>query len=290
MEFPEKPMSMHESQRVAVLGLGIMGLAMARNLDEDGLLAATWNRSGKPGTPKFRASVTDAVGDSEFILILVTNDQAVSDVLEKILPALDKRHLVIQCSTVKPASNIQFQHRVEKTGARFMEALIGGSKGAAINRQIIFYTGGDKNDVKRAEPVLAKISANRIHIGAVGKASAVKLAMNLNIAMQVEALCESFAYAERAGIDSDTYFKVLKNNTAWNRLSEYKEPKLRDMDFSPQFSIKNMHKDIRLALETDGTDNRLTLLSALEAIFTRAGDAGLGEDDMLALYKLLKNH
>jgi 3-hydroxyisobutyrate dehydrogenase-like beta-hydroxyacid dehydrogenase len=114
--------------------------------------------------------------------------------------------------------------------------------------------------------------------------------MNLNIALQVEALCESFAYAERAGIDTETFFNVLKNNTAWNRLSEYKEPMLREMDFSPQFSVKNMHKDIRLALETDGPDNRLALLSALEKIFARAEAAGLGEDDMIALYKLLQAH
>jgi len=279
-----------ESPKVAVLGLGIMGEAMARNLDQDGLLAATWNRSAKPDMPKFMSSVHDAVQGSDIILILVTDDEAVSDLLDRMEPDLGMQHLVVQCSTVKPASNIQFQKRVTKTGARFIEALIGGSKGAAINRQIIFYTGGDKKDVQRAEPVLARISVKCIYIGDIGKASHVKLAMNLNIALQVEALCESFAYAERAGIDAETFFNVLKNNTAWNRLSEYKEPKLHEMDFSPQFSVKNMHKDVRLALETDGTDKRLTLLSALEAIFTRAEEAGLGEEDMIALYKLLKNH
>jgi 3-hydroxyisobutyrate dehydrogenase-like beta-hydroxyacid dehydrogenase len=276
--------------KVAVLGLGIMGEAMARNLDQDRLLAAAWNRTPNKDFPKFQASVHDAVRNSGIILILVTDDQAVSDLLDLIEPDLGKQHLVVQCSTVKPDSNIAFQKRVEKTGARFIEALIGGSKGAAINRQIIFYTGGDKNDVQRAEPVLQKISAKCIYIGETGKASHIKLAMNLNIAMQVEALCESFAYAERAGIDAATFFNVLRNNTAWNRLSEYKEQKFRDMDFSPQFSVKNMHKDVRLALETDGPDKRLALLMALEAIFTRAEQAGFGDEDMVALYKLLKNH
>ena len=279
---------MKQSARVAILGMGIMGKAMAHNLDEDGLLVATWNRTTKPDYPKFNASVHEAVLSSDVILILVTDDQAVSDVLDSITPDLSKQHLIIQCSTVIPASNIRFQERVEKTGARFIEALIGGSKGAAINRQIIFYTGGHRKDVLRAEPVLEKISAKCIYVGETGKASHIKLAMNLNIALQVEALCESFAYAERAGIDTDTFFNVLKNNTASNRLSEYKEPVLREMNFSPQFSVKNMHKDIRLALETDGPDNRLALLSALENIFARAEAAGFGEDDMMALYKLLK--
>ena len=282
-------MAAEQPPNVAVLGLGIMGTAIANNLEQDGLLAATWNRSGKLDFPKFRNSITDAVRDSEFILVLVTDDRAVSEVLELIRPYLSAQHLVIQCSTVKPQTNIDLQQQTEKSGARFIEALIGGSKGAAIARKIIFYTGGDMAQAERAHPVLAKISANVVYVGAVGKASAVKLAMNLNLAMQIEALCESFAYAERAGIDTETYFNVLKNNTAWCRLVDYKETSLRDKEFSPQFSVKNMLKDIRLALDTDRTDNGLTLLKAVEKIYSSAETAGLGEDDMIALYKLL-NH
>ena len=282
-------MTAKQPANVAVLGLGIMGTAIATNLEQDGLLAATWNRSNKPGFPKFRDSISDAVRDSEIILILVTDDQAVSNVLELIRPYLSAQRLVIQCSTVNPQSNIDLQLRTEKTGARFIEALIGGSKGAAIGRKIIFYTGGDRAQAERAQPILEKISANVVYVGAVGKASAVKLAMNLNLAMQIEALCESFAYAERAGIDAETYFNVLKNNTAWCRLVDYKEASLRDKEFSPQFSVKNMLKDIRLALDTDKTDHGLTLLKAAEKIYSSAEAAGLGEDDMIALYKLLNN-
>ena len=273
--------------RVGVFGLGIMGIAFANNLNEDGYLAATWNRTAKPGFPKFKVSINDAVHDCDIILILVTDDQAVSDVLNMIKADLDKHHLIIQCSTVMPANNIEFQQRIEKCGARFVEALIGGSKVAAINRKIIFYTGGNDKDLQHAEPILARLSAKRVHVGEVGKASAVKLAMNLNIAMQIGALCESFAYAERSGIDPDSFFQVLRNNTAWNNLSEIKEPKLRQREFSPQFSVKNMLKDVRLALATDKTDNGLPLLTAVESIYTNAERAGYGDDDMIALFKLL---
>lgn len=280
-------MNRNKTSQVAVLGMGIMGDAIARNLEQDKLLAATWNRTVKNDCPEFTPDIRDAISSAGIILILVTDDQAVNNVLDMIIPVLGKQHLLVQCSTVKPESNIEFHKRVEKTGARFIEALIGGSKGAAINRQIIFYTGGNRDDVLLAEPVLDKISAKCIYVGETGKASYIKLAMNLNIALQVEALCESFAYAKRAGIDKETFFTVLKNNTAWNRLSEYKESRLKEMDFSPQFSVKNMHKDVRLALETDGPGNRLALLIELENIFSRAESNGLAEDDMIALYKLL---
>jgi 3-hydroxyisobutyrate dehydrogenase-like beta-hydroxyacid dehydrogenase len=277
------------SPNVAVLGLGIMGTAIANNLEQDGLLSATWNRSLKEEVPRFKLAISDAMRTSEYILIMVTDDRAVAEVLKLIEPHLSANHLVIQCSTVNPQSNVDFQNQIEKTGARFIEALIGGSKGAANARKIIFYTGGDKTQSDRAEPILAKISANIVYVGEVGTASAVKLAMNLNIAMQIEALCESFAYAERAGINAETFFNVLKNNTAWCRLVDYKEANLRDKEFAPQFSVKNMLKDIRLALDTDKTDYGLKLLKAVEKIYSSAEAAGLGEDDMIALYKLLNN-
>jgi 3-hydroxyisobutyrate dehydrogenase-like beta-hydroxyacid dehydrogenase len=282
-------MTEENSPQVAILGLGIMGTALANNLENDGLLSATWNRSSKNDSPRFKTSISDAVSNSEFILILVTDDRAVSEVLKLIQPYLSSQHLVIQCSTVNPQSNIDFQQRIKNTGAHFIEALIGGSKGAAVSRKIIFYTGGEKDQVDRAETVLAKISAKVVYVGEVGKASAVKLAMNLNLAMQIEALCESFAYAEHAGINAETFFNVLKNNTAWCRLVDYKETNLRDKEFAPQFSVKNMLKDIRLALDTDRTDNGLTLLKAVEKIYASAESEGLGDDDMIALYKLLNS-
>lgn len=273
----------------AVLGLGIMGAAMGRNLEQARLLGAAWNRTPQTAFPRFTPDLHDAAERCELLLVLVSDDQAVAEVIDALAEVLGPHHLVIQCSTVNPATNIRCMRQVEKRGAGFIEALIGGSKVAAIERKIILYTGGDAAQVQRAEPVLAAISGKRIHIGAVGKASFVKLAMNLNIALQIEALAESFAYAGRAGIDADTFFTVLKNNTAWNRLSDVKEPKLRARDFTPQFSVKNMLKDIRLALATDKTDHGLTLLAAVEKIYARADRNGLGNADMISLYSLLNN-
>ena len=279
-------MNMHKSS-VAVLGLGIMGIAMAENLDKAGFLAATWNRNPKPDAPKFNSSIEAVISASKFILVLVTNDEAATEVINNMKPLLTADHVVIQCSTVNPDTNKKLAQTVEATGAGFIEALIGGSKPAAINRTIIFYTGGKKSLVDLAEPVLLSMAAQAIYIGDVGQASAIKLAMNLSIALQVESLCESFAYAESNGISADVYFHVLKSNTAWNRLTDVKEPKLRDQDFSPQFSVRNMLKDVRLALATDGTRNGLTLLSAVEKIYADADNKGMGDDDMISLYKLL---
>jgi 3-hydroxyisobutyrate dehydrogenase len=173
----------------AVLGLGIMGKALADNLNEDGLLVANCNRSPRPDVPKFVTSIKDAVRDATLLMIIVKDRQTVSEVIDLIEPLLSEKHIVAQCNTVKPEENIACIDRVESRNAAFVEALIGGSKAAAIQRKIPFYHGGEKAVVDKIEPVLAKISGKRIYVGEVGTASVAKLAMNPNLAIQVEALC-----------------------------------------------------------------------------------------------------
>ena len=269
----------------AVLGLGIMGMAIADNLQQDGILTASWNRSPKADAPGFAADIANVLSKARLLLVLVTDGKAVTDVLELLTPHLTNEHIVVQCATVKPQENIQFEQDVKKTGASFIEALIGGSSVAVKNRRIQFYIGGDETIFNHVEPVLKKLSSACIYLGQVGTASVAKLAMNLNIATQVQSLCESYAYAISNGLSDDQYFKVLRNNTAWNYLAEYKEPKLRDKDYQPQFAIKNMLKDVRLALETEQTRFGLRLLKETQAIFRQADEQGLGSEDMIALYK-----
>jgi 3-hydroxyisobutyrate dehydrogenase-like beta-hydroxyacid dehydrogenase len=271
----------------AVLGMGIMGAAIANNLEQDGFLAATWNRTEKKGWPKFYSSIKDVMDKANVLFILVSDGKAVSDVIDLIEPFLTKNHIVIQCATVKPDDNIEFEKRMHAIGASFVEALIGGSKVAAIERKIPLYLGGNSDVINKLEPLLEKISGKRIHVGEVGAASVAKLAMNLNLSMQLEALCESYAYAISNGLTDEQYFNVLRNNTGWNYLCEYKEPKLRERNYEPQFSIRNMLKDIRLALETDNTDQGMQLLKKTESIYQAGEEAGMGNEDMIALYKMI---
>ena len=104
---------MNEMARAAVLGLGIMGEAIARNLDGAGLLGATWNRKPRPDFPGFTPALRDTLKNNNFLFILVSDDQAAAKVLNAMEAALGPQHLVIQCSTVNPQSNIGFRHQVE---------------------------------------------------------------------------------------------------------------------------------------------------------------------------------
>lgn len=273
--------------RVGVIGLGIMGRALADNLYADGHLAASWNRSSQPDAPLFTDNLKQLAADSDILLIVVTDDQAVTEVLEGLVPQLQSRHVVIQASTVTPAGNRRFNEQVLASGADFMEALIAGSKPAAENRQIIFYNGGEAGTVNRIDPLLRSLAANTVHVGAVGTASAAKLATNLYLAIQIAGLAECCAYARDSGLEDEAIFTVLRNNITWNKMAEAKEPKLRQADFSPQFSIANMLKDVRLALDTARDRKLLVLLQAAERQYQAALEAGLGDQDMIALYRLV---
>lgn len=278
-----------EDLKVTVLGLGIMGRALAMNLHEDGMLAACWNRSPRTGVPMYVEDLGEAVASASVLFIVVIDGAAVLELVDRISPMLTNEHIVVQTATVKPQENIEASKRVEAAGANFIEALMGGSEVAAVQRKLPLYLGGEKELADYLDPVLAPLSPARLYVGEVGQASVAKLAMNLNLAMQLEALCESYAYAIANGLNDDQYFDVLRNNTGWNYLCEYKEPKLRQRDFAPQFALKNMLKDVRLALATDTTRAGLSLLKATEKIYAAGDKAGLGEEDMLALYKLIND-
>jgi len=272
--------------KISVFGLGIIGRVWAENLRADGHDVCGWNRTPKPELAWFEGDARRAAAVAEMLLIVVADPPAVQGVLGQIKPALGPGKLVIQSSTISPTASKDFARQVQATGAEFLEAPFTGSKPAAEQRQTVFYTGGEPAVLERARPMLARLSKAIEYIGPVGSASALKLAMNIQIAMMAQALCESLNYARAAGISDDRYFSALKLNVAQSGLTTLKEPKLRAADYAPQFSIKHMGKDIRLALE-DAPALKLPQTRAVYEQYRQALAAGMGDDDFIGLMQLL---
>jgi 3-hydroxyisobutyrate dehydrogenase-like beta-hydroxyacid dehydrogenase len=273
-------------QRITVLGLGIIGSAWANNLHTDGLTVRGWNR-----TPKtfefFEENLEHAVSDAEMIIIVVADPAAVESILNVVLPHLKRGQLVVQSSTISAAWTKKFAEQVEATGAQFLEAPFTGSKPAAEARKTVFYLGGDESVINQAKPVLQRLATSILHIGPIGSASSLKLAMNLNIALVSQALAESLTLARVAGIPDDKYFDALHINVARSGFSDLKEPKYRAGDYSPQFSLKHIDKDIRLALETAG-DVDLPVAKALKKFYEKGMKEGMANDDFIGSIRLLQ--
>ena len=273
---------------ITVLGLGIIGSAWAKNLIADGHEVRCWNRTPKD-FPNFHPSIQEAVEEAEVIFILVSDPPAVQSVIEQIEPKLGPGQLVIQSSTISSRWTLLFAEQVRKTGAWYLEAPFTGSKIAAEQRKTVYYLGGDPEIVEKARPILEPIAGTILHIGPLGSASSLKLAMNLNIAGVAQTLSESLALCRSAGIADDVYFSALACNASRSGVSDLKEPKLRQHDYSPQFSLKHMAKDLRLALETAQEYSQpLEHTRHLKTIYDRGILAGWADDDFIGLMRLLE--
>jgi 3-hydroxyisobutyrate dehydrogenase-like beta-hydroxyacid dehydrogenase len=285
-EFPNSQKDF--TMKIAVLGLGIIGSAWAKNLIADGHEVRAWNRTPKD-FPNFYPSIQEAVKGAEVIYIVVADPPAVQSILDQIQPQLGRGQLIIQSSTISAEWTHRFAEQVEKTGTRFLEAPFTGSKLAAEKRQTVFYLGGERELVESGREILKKQSTAIFHIGPLGSASTLKLAMNMNIAGVAQTLCESLSLCRAAGISDDTYFGALAQNASRSGVSDLKEPKLRAHDYAPQFSLKHMGKDLRLALET-AAELSLPLgqTEALKKAYDTGIAAGWKDEDFIGLIRLLE--
>lgn len=274
------------SKTIGVIGLGIIGGVWARHYATAGKLAGAWNRTAQPDFPSWKATPAEVARASDVIQLVVADPAAVREVLAQIAPELGAGKVVVQSSTIDPASSGEFATTVRARGARYLEAPFSGSKPAAEQKLSVFFLGGDEALIAEVEPLLALVSAHRFTIGTAEQAAAFKLATNLNVAAQMQGLAEALTIARHAGIADDVFFSVLAKHTSYSPLAKLKEPKLRAGDFAPQFSVKHMHKDMRLASKMAGCDD-FPLLDMIRERLKTAEARGMGDEDFSAVIKLL---
>lgn len=272
---------------IGVLGLGIIGGVWARHYAAAGILAGAWNRTPQPDFPKWQSSPAVVANSADVIQIVVADPPAVKAVLEAIAPELNPSKIVVQSSTIDPQSSDEFRTFVLSRGARYLEAPFTGSKPAAEQKQSVYYLGGEVALIAEIEPILALVSATRFRIGTHLQATSLKLAMNLNIAAQIEGLAEALTIARNADIPDDLFFEVLSKNVGYSGVTKLKQPKLQQNDFSPQFSVKHLLKDLRLASRMNGCQD-FPVLDTMREQLAGAERAGFGNEDFSSVIKLLK--
>ncbi|MGJ8653445.1 MAG: NAD(P)-dependent oxidoreductase [Opitutaceae bacterium] len=273
------------SNKVAVLGLGLIGSIWAGHYREAGRLATVWSRRPKPELDFDLSSLQNCAEQAAYLHLCLYDSDSVRETLSQLIPFLNEAHTVIQSTTIDPESATEFATLVEATGARYVEAPFTGSKPAAEAHQTVYFLGANTDISDEVEGLLAILSSDRYKIGTPAQAASVKLAMNLQIVGITQALCESISIARSAGVSDDTFFEVMKKNVSWSGLSALKEDKLRNANYEPQFSLKNMHKDMRLAKVAAG--DQMPLLNMVNQCLASAEEAGYGEDDFLSLMRLL---
>jgi 3-hydroxyisobutyrate dehydrogenase/2-hydroxy-3-oxopropionate reductase len=280
--------------RVAFLGLGIMGRPMAGNLVKAGHEVITWNRSaGKEiEGAQTASSPAEAVRGAEVVWTCVSDTKAVDDVLfgpQGAHESLTEGMTIVDSSTISPSATRRFAERVLAKGVHYVDAPMTGSKIGAESGTLIFIVGGEESAIEKIKPLFAATGKKVFRMGETGKGQAAKLAMNLQIAMIYEGFAEALTLAAKLGVDAQTMMPLIEASMVRSGVVEYKAPFVLKHDFSPNFPLRLMRKDIRLALEA-AKEARVKLpgLETVEEIYDLAAEDGCGDLDYAATLTLLE--
>ncbi len=241
-------MSHSTDKNIGVIGLGIIGRGVAGHLRRKGFPVFVWNRSPRP-VPNFVGSPGELAGLCNYIQIFVSDDEALLQTVEQLSGDLAPRHVVLAHSTVAPDSMRGAAEIVERRGSRFVEASFTGSKLAAEKGELVYYVGGSDTALREARPVLEASSKEIVEIGAVGQASAIKIATNMITAASVQAAAEALALVQAVGLPLEKFIEAMRPNASNSATLALKLPKMLDRDFEPHFSVKHMLKDMQLAVQ-----------------------------------------
>jgi 3-hydroxyisobutyrate dehydrogenase len=274
--------------RVAFLGLGIMGRSMAANLVKSGNDVTVWNRSANKSVEgaKTASSPKEAAANAEVVWICVSDTAAVEQVLfgkDGVFESLRSGTTVVDSSTILPEASERFAARVRERGADFVDAPVTGSKIAAEGGTLIFMTGGKDQTIQKLDPLFKAMGKTVLRIGDNGKGVAAKLAMNLMIALIYEGFAEALTLATKLGVDQQALFSLIQSSMVRSGVVDYKMPFVEKRDFSPNFPLRLMHKDIRLMLEAaQEAGVALPGLEAVNKIYDQAHAAGRDDLDYAA--------
>jgi 3-hydroxyisobutyrate dehydrogenase-like beta-hydroxyacid dehydrogenase len=280
--------------RVAFLGLGIMGQAMATNLVKAGHEVTVWNRT--PGRLVEGAGVAPtpvaAAQGAEVVWMCVSDTDAVEEVIfgkDGAVSVLSEGMTIADSSTISPAATVKFAERVAEKGVAWVDAPMTGSKIGARDGTLVFIVGGDEVPIDRLKPLFAAMGKKIFRMGGIGKGQAAKLAMNLQIALIYEGFAEALTLAAKLGVDSQQLVDLIGATMVRSGVVEYKAPFVLQRDFTPNFPLRLMHKDIRLTLEAAKEARvKLPALETVEELYEMATEDGHKDLDYAATLTLLE--
>lgn len=242
--------------KIGFIGLGVMGSPMARHLANAGhQIATTLNRSPLP--ERLAARVLPAPADvaeaSEIVILMLPDTPDVERVLlgEKgVLAGLRPGSLVIDMSTISPIATRRFAEAVAEKGAAYLDAPVSGGQVGAENATLTIMVGGEEADFDRALPLFQTMGKNITLVGTTGAGQTCKLANQIIVALNIEAVSEALVFASKAGCDPARVRQALMGGFAASRVLEVHGERMIKRSFVPGFRLKLHQKDLMLALDS----------------------------------------
>ena len=278
--------------RVAVLGTGIMGAPMARNLLRAGHEVRAWNRTQKKAEAlasegaEVARTPPEAVRGANLVLTMLADAGAVEETMIESggLEAFPDDALWIQSSTVGLAATERFAKGAEERGIAFVDAPVLGTKKPAEDGQLVVLGSGPQEAREHCKPVFDAIARAQFWLGDAGMGTRLKLVLNSWILCTVENIAETFVLADTLGLDPRQFLKAISGGGSDMEYAHIKGELMLNQDFPPSFPLRLARKDVALILEAAGDELDLPLVRATLDQFDRAFELGHGDEDMSAVY------
>ncbi len=283
--------------KTGIIGLGAMGMGMAMNLHKSGYLTAFWNRS--PGRTQELAEKTgisaasspaEVAEQCELIIICVSRDEDVIEVVNAMLPGVQKGTVVIDTSTVSSDTAKEVATLLKTVEANFLDSPVSGGVEGAKNGTMAMMIGGDEAVLNSVRPVLEVIGGNIVYMGPTGSGQATKAVNQIMAAGINQAVTEALAFGSAMGLDMDKVIDVVGSGAAANWFLDHRGRTMMEGTFEPGFKVALHHKDLNIcrtmAAQKSGT--RLPAVEMTLKDYETLMEEGHGEEDISALFRLKK--
>ena len=278
--------------KVGMIGLGAMGLGMARNLAKAGFLTAVYNRTTAK-TLEFKVATYDLpealAAEVDIVLICVSADQDVIGLVEAIAKTIKPGSIVVDLSTVSSDTAQKAAAILLKKEVIFLDAPVSGGIEGAINGTLAMMVGGNIKALEKARPVLEAIAKRIIHIGDTGSGQATKAANQIMCAGINQAVTEALAFAQSQGLEIEKVIDVISGGAAGNWFLEHRGYTMTQDIFAPGFKLALHHKDLKICQTMAAQSDIAIPLSDMTVInYEQLMNDGYGDEDISALYRLKK--
>jgi 3-hydroxyisobutyrate dehydrogenase len=283
---------------VAVLGTGIMGAGMARNLLAAGMEVRAWNRTREKAEPladdgaKVVDSPDQAAEGADFAITMLPDANTVAEAVGgemSPLSVLAEDGVWIQTSTVGQEGSDRLAEVAADYGVTYVDAPVLGTKEPAEQGQLIVLASGPEEVRERCQPVFDAIGRNTLWLGPAGTGSRLKLVTNSWLVGLLGVLAETISLARAVGVDPTRFLEAIEGGPLGAPYAQMKGQMMIDEEFPTSFSVDLAQKDADLVLEAARAhDLRLPVAEAINARFKEAIDEGYGEEDMAAIYEAAK--
>jgi 3-hydroxyisobutyrate dehydrogenase len=286
--------SMPNDTTVAVLGTGIMGAGMARNLLSAGMEVRAWNRTRDKAEPlaedgaKVADTPREAAKGADFLITMLSDAEGVADAVggeDGPLPVLAEGGVWLQTSTVGAEGSDRLEELTAGRGVAYVDAPVLGTRQPAEQGALVVLASGPEELRERSQPLFDAIGSKTLWLGPAGAGSRLKLVVNNWIVGLIGVLAETTAFAEASGVDPAKFLEVIEGGPLGLPYAQLKGRMMIDEEFPTSFSLRLARKDAALVLaaaEKEGL--RMAVAEAVAARFDEALDAGHGEEDIAAVY------